>query len=60
MNNSAKNIISVLSDYSLFDNTLYKIIPVIPISNVCYKFFNSVFDIFLIFCKILFKFVLTI
>ena len=45
MNNLAKNIISVLSDYSLFDNTLYKIIPVIPISNVCYKFFNSVFDI---------------
>ena len=45
MNNSAKNTISVLSDYSLFDNTLYKIIPVIPISNVCYKFFNSVFDI---------------
>ena len=45
MNNSAKNTRSVLSDYSLFDNTLYKIIPVIPISNVCYKFFNSVFDI---------------
>jgi AmiR/NasT family two-component response regulator len=45
MNNSAKNTISVLSDYSLFLNTLYKIIPVIPISNVCYKFFNSVFDI---------------
>ena len=45
MNNSTKNTISVLSDYSLFDNTLYKIISVIPISNVCYKFFNSVFDI---------------
>ena len=45
MNNLTKNTISVLSDYSLFDNTLYKIIPVIPISNVCYKFFNSVFDI---------------
>lgn len=45
MNNLTKYRISVLSDYSDFESNLYKIIPVLPVSGVGFRFFNSVYEI---------------
>lgn len=45
MQNKPKFNISILTDYSNFENNLYQILPLLPISNVGLKIFKSIYDV---------------